>query len=85
MSVEGFIKDTNDLHFGGNDGSAQYVSNAITKKDVEIGETLLDVIAYVIPPNLTNIILVLEKGEILGVYGFGGSGPRVMQKPYLGT
>lgn len=81
---EGFIKDTNEAHLV-EMMVARSIEATYPKKDVEIGETLLEVDRLCHTTEFDNISFSLRKGEILGVYGLVGSGRTEVMQALFGT
>jgi rhamnose transport system ATP-binding protein len=81
---EGFIKDTNEALLV-EMMVARSIEATYPKKDVEIGETLLEVSNLCHTTEFANISFSLKKGEILGVYGLVGSGRTEVMQALFGT
>ncbi|UTV98954.1 sugar ABC transporter ATP-binding protein [Marinomonas rhizomae] len=81
---EGFIKDTNEAKLV-EMMVARSIEATYPKKDVEIGETLLEVSNLCHTTEFANISFSLKKGEILGVYGLVGSGRTEVMQALFGT
>jgi rhamnose transport system ATP-binding protein len=81
---EGFIKDTNEAQLV-EMMVARSIEATYPKKDVEIGETLLEVSNLCHTTEFANISFSLKKGEILGVYGLVGSGRTEVMQALFGT
>jgi len=81
---EGFIKDTSEAQLV-EMMVARSIAATYPKKDVEIGETLLEVSNLCHTTEFSNISFSLKKGEILGVYGLVGSGRTEVMQALFGT
>ncbi|MCW8356375.1 sugar ABC transporter ATP-binding protein [Marinomonas pontica] len=81
---EGFIKDTNEAQLV-EMMVARSIEATYPKKDVKIGETLLEVSNLCHTTEFADISFNLEKGEILGVYGLVGSGRTEVMQALFGT
>ncbi|QRV22905.1 sugar ABC transporter ATP-binding protein [Marinomonas foliarum] len=81
---EGFIKDTNEAQLV-EMMVARSIEATYPKKDVEIGETLLEVSHLCHTTEFADISFSLKKGEILGVYGLVGSGRTEVMQALFGT
>jgi len=81
---EGFIKDTNEAQLV-EMMVARSIEATYPKKDVEIGETLLEVSHLCHTTEFSDISFSLKKGEILGVYGLVGSGRTEVMQALFGT
>ncbi|MGB0783973.1 MAG: sugar ABC transporter ATP-binding protein, partial [Marinomonas sp.] len=81
---EGFIKDTNEAQLV-EMMVARSIEATYPKKDVKIGETLLEVSNLCHTTEFADISFNLKKGEILGVYGLVGSGRTEVMQALFGT
>lgn len=81
---EGFIKDINEAQLV-EMMVARSIEATYPKKDVAIGETLLEVSNLCHTTEFANISFSLKKGEILGVYGLVGSGRTEVMQALFGT
>ncbi|QUX97255.1 D-xylose ABC transporter ATP-binding protein [Marinomonas sp. CT5] len=81
---EGFIKDTNEAQLV-EMMVARSIEATYPKKEVEIGDTLLEVSDLCHSTEFANISFSLKKGEILGVYGLVGSGRTEVMQALFGT
>lgn len=81
---DGFINDVNEAQLV-EMMVARSIDETYPKKDVEIGETLLEVINLCCTTEFANISFSLKKGEILGVYGLVGSGRTEVMQALFGT
>ncbi|AEF53529.1 sugar ABC transporter ATP-binding protein [Marinomonas posidonica] len=82
--AEGLIEDTNEASLV-EMMVARSIEATYPKKDVEIGETLLEVSHMCHATEFDNISFSLKKGEILGVYGLVGSGRTEVMQALFGT
>ncbi|ETX11848.1 sugar ABC transporter [Marinomonas ushuaiensis DSM 15871] len=81
---EGFVKDVNEAQLV-EMMVARSIDETYPKKDVNIGETLLEVVNLCHTTEFANISFSLKKGEILGIYGLVGSGRTEVMQALFGT
>jgi len=82
--AEGLIEDTNEVALV-EMMVARSIEATYPKKEVKIGETLLEVSHLCHATEFDNISFSLKKGEILGVYGLVGSGRTEVMQALFGT